>query len=94
LKQSLGLALALTLAFPGALPAYAASCKTLRGEWVGFGEKDTRKEAEARLDQAITEWGQHYNLTAVKAKGRKVSCGVYIEFLNEYLCTADATVCR
>jgi hypothetical protein len=72
----------------------APFCKTLKGEWVGFGEDDTRKEAEARLDKEIAAWAEHSSLAAVKPKDRKTDCNIYIEFLGEYRCKAEAAVCR
>lgn len=74
--------------------AEAAFCKTLKGEWVGFGEPDTRQEADSRLDKEIVAWREHYSIAAVKPKDRKVACSVYIQALNEYFCTAEAVVCR
>ena len=91
-RVCIGAALALCVTF--ASPSHAAFCKTLKGEWVGFGEDETRKEAESRLDNEIAAWRERYNVTAVKAKNRKSSCGVYLKILNEYLCTANAVVCR
>jgi hypothetical protein len=87
-------ALALSFAFAVASPAQAVFCKTLKGEWVGFGEDDTRKEAESRLDKELSVWGARYGITPVKAKDRKASCEIYLKALNEYLCTASASVCR
>ena len=86
--------LALFIAVAASPSQAAPFCKTLKGEWVGFGEADTRKEAESRLDSEIAAWGQRYQIAAVKAKNRKTSCGIYIKVLNEYSCTADAVVCR
>jgi hypothetical protein len=86
--------LAVVLIGLSSLTTQAAICKTLKGEWVGFGEKDTRQEAETRLDQEISGWKQRYSLASLKPKARKVSCKVYIQMLNEYECKAEATVCR
>ena len=85
----LGLALA-------ALPlneAAAANCKTLTGEYVAFGEESTRNYADAALDKAISDWETRTGLKAAP-KNRAMACKDYIQFLNEYLCTATATVCR
>jgi hypothetical protein len=71
----------------------APFCKTLKGESVGFGEPAAKKEAEEALDKEITTWAERYQVAA-KAKGRKVACQVYIEALNEFACTAEASVCR
>jgi hypothetical protein len=90
----LGVAMALTLMAASATPPQAAICKTLKGAWVGFGESGTRQEAETRLDKEITSWQQRYNLASLKPKNRKTACGIYIQFLNEYECTAEAVVCR
>jgi len=87
-------ALALLLLVALAAPAKAATCKTLKGEWVGFGEESPRKEAESRLDKEVADWSTRYNIAAAKTRNRKVSCQVYIQFLNEYACTAEADVCR
>lgn len=77
-----------------ALPAQAATCKTLSAAWVGFGEDPSRKEAELRLDQEVSAWQEKYNLASLKPKERKTACKIYIELLNEYECTAEAVVCR
>lgn len=82
------------LAFAPATSAEAAFCKTLKGEWVGFGEEDTRQEAESRLDKEVAGWRERYKIAAVKPKDRKTACSVYIQALNEYFCTAEAVVCR
>jgi hypothetical protein len=81
-------------AAPVAKTIPAPFCKTLKGEWVGFGEDGTRGEAESRLDQELANWGKRYSITPVKPKDRKVGCRVYMEVLNEYFCTAEAVVCR
>jgi|EndMetStandDraft_8_1072994.scaffolds.fasta_scaffold60244_3 hypothetical protein len=86
--------LMLCIAFAAASPAQAVFCKKLKGEWVGFGEDDTRKEAESRLDKEVATWGERYQITPVKAKNRKTSCEIYLKALNEYFCTANAEVCR
>ena len=99
-KSFAGALLALTfLAGQGAAaPAGAAKaqpfCKTLKGEWVGFGPDSTRKEAESRLDKEIASWRERYSLAGIKPKSRKVGCDIYLKALNEYLCTAEALVCR
>ena len=94
IKRSTGAMLALFVVMAAPPSQAAPFCKTLKGEWVGFGEDETRKEAESRLDGEIAAWGQRYQIAAVKAKSRKTSCGIYIKALNEYSCTADAVVCR
>jgi hypothetical protein len=78
---------------PATKPAKPANCKTLKGEFVGFGENSTRGDAEKSLDKQIASWEQRYSITA-KPKDRKVSCKVYIEWLNEYECAAEAVLCR
>jgi hypothetical protein len=88
-----GAALALLIA-ASAGEAEAAFCKTLKGEWVGFGEDGTRQEADSRLEKEIVAWREHYSIAAIKPKNRKTACSVYIQALNEYLCTAEAVVCR
>ena len=78
-----------------AAPASAAPfCKTLKGEWVGFGEADTRKEADSRLDREIDAWKQRYSQASAKPKDRRMACNIYIQPLNEYFCKAEAVVCR
>jgi hypothetical protein len=89
---ALVLAFALSLAL--GFSAQAQICKTLKGEWVGFGEDSPRKEAQSRLDKEIAAWGARYGLPLVKPRNRKVSCKVYLQALNEYECTAEAMVCR
>jgi hypothetical protein len=95
-KRSVGALMALCFFVAGPnTPSHAAPfCKTLKGEWVGFGESDARKEAELRLDKALAAWGERYSIMPVKTKSRKVTCAVYLKVLDEYFCTADAVVCR
>lgn len=73
--------------------AAAASCKTLTGKMVGFGVETVRHYAEQALDQEISAWEHRASFTA-KTKDRKTDCKIYIEWLNEYECTAQAQVCR
>ncbi len=73
--------------------AEAASCKTLKGEMVAFGEQSTRSYAESALDKAIVAWETRAGVKA-EPKDRKVSCKVYISVLNEFECKAEAVVCR
>lgn len=73
--------------------ANAARCETLKGEMVGFGETWTRETAEDKLTMAITEWETKTGKKA-SPRDRSVDCKVYIEFLNEFECTAEAVVCR
>ena len=60
---------------------------------VGFGEQTTRGDADKALDTVIAGWEQRSGLKA-KPKDRKIGCKVYIEWLNEFECTAEAVVCR
>ena len=83
-------AILLAAANPSAAAGY---CKTLKGEFVGFGEQTTRGDAEKALDRAIAAWETRAGLKS-KPKNRKVACKVYIEWLNEFECTAEAVVCR
>jgi len=78
---------------PAPKPAAAGYCKTLKGEFVGFGEDMTRGDAEKALDREIAAWEQRSGLKATP-KDRNVACKVYIEWLNEFECKAEATVCR
>jgi hypothetical protein len=94
IERSTGAILAIFIVMAASPLQAAPFCKTLKGEWVGFGEDDTRKEAESRLDGEIAAWGKRYQIATVKAKNRKTSCGIYIKALNEYSCIADAVVCR
>jgi hypothetical protein len=73
-------------------PASAASCKTLKGEMVGFGEASTRDYAESKLKKAIASWEERTGKKA-KPRNRTVDCKVYIKFLGEYECKAEAVVC-
>jgi hypothetical protein len=68
-------------------------CKTLTGAFVGFGEETTRGDAEKALDKEISTWEQRSGQKA-KQKDRKVGCKVYIGWLNEFECTAQAVLCR
>lgn len=90
----LGAAMALSMSVAFAMPSQAAICKTLKADWVGFGEPDTRQEAEARLDKEIAAWKERYSLAVLKPKKGKTACAIYIQFLNEYECKAEAVVCR
>jgi hypothetical protein len=76
-----------------AAPVSSKSCKTLKGEFVGFGEQSTKADAEAKLAAEIVAWETRTGLK-VQAKDRKLACKVYIKFLNEFECTAEAVVCR
>ena len=78
---------------PPAKPAPVGYCKTLKGEFVGFGEETTRGDAEHALDREITTWEQRSGMKAAP-KDRSVGCKVYIGWLNEFECKAEATVCR
>lgn len=77
---------------PAPRPA-AGYCKTLKGEFVGFGEQTTRGDAERALDKQIASWEERSGIKA-KPKERKVGCKVYIAWLNEFECTAEAVLCR
>lgn len=75
-------------------PASAAPfCKTLKGESVSFGEPAARKDAVKALEKEIKIWEERYN-TEVTTKDMKMTCDVYIQFLNEFACTAEAVACR
>ena len=78
---------------PAPKQAPSGYCKTLKGEFVGFGEQVTRGDAEKALDREIAAWEQRTGLKAAP-KGRNVACKVYIEWLNEFECKAEATLCR
>jgi hypothetical protein len=78
---------------PAPKPATSGYCKTLKGEFVGFGKDMTRGDAEKALDREIAAWEQRSGLKATP-KDRNVACKVYIEWLNEFECKAEATVCR
>ena len=78
---------------PAAKQSSAGYCKTLKGEFVGFGEQTTRGDAEKALEREIAAWEQLSRLKATP-KDRNVACKVYIEWLNEFECKAEATVCR
>jgi hypothetical protein len=73
--------------------ASAASCKTLKGEMVGFGKETSREYAESKLNKAIADWEDRTGKKATP-RNRTVDCKVYIDFLNEYDCKAEAVVCR
>lgn len=86
--------IALTALSAATLPAGAAGyCKTVTGAMVGFGEPATRADAQKALDKEIAVWEERAHLKA-KPKDRKVDCKVYIEWLNEFECTAQAQLCR
>ena len=78
---------------PAPKPAASGHCKTLKGEFVGFGEQTTRSDAEKALDHEIAAWEQRAGLKAMP-KDRNVACKVYIKWLDEFECKAEATVCR
>jgi len=79
-----------TMAYPAVAAHY---CKTLTGAFVGFGEQTTTGDADKALDKEIAAWEQRSGLKATP-KDRKVACKVYIDWLNEFECTAEAVVCR
>ncbi len=76
---------------PVPLPPHLA--KLSEGEMVGFGETASRKFAVSKLNKAIADWEERSGKTANPRK-RTVDCKVYIDFLNEYDCKAEAVVCR
>jgi hypothetical protein len=91
--MSLGAAVLMITAVACAVgPVSAASCKALKGEMVGFGEAATRDYAENKLKKAIASWEERTGKKA-KPRNRTVDCKVYIEFLGEYECKAEAVVC-
>lgn len=59
---------------------------------VGFGEASTRDYAENKLNKAIADWENKTGKQATPRK-RTIDCKVYINFLNEFECKAEATVC-
>jgi hypothetical protein len=65
----------------------------MTGKMVGWGVDDVRAYAERALDSEIAAWEHRSSFTA-QPKDRKTECKIYIEFLNEYECTAQAVVCR
>jgi hypothetical protein len=71
----------------------AATCETLKGEMVGFGEQSTRNLADEKLNEAISSWETRRKVKATPKK-QKLECKVYIDFLNEFECAAEAEVCR
>ncbi len=89
--------LSAALGFAAMVMAYgtadAATCKTLSGKMVGFGVESVRSYAEKALDQEIAAW-EHRASFIAKPKDRKTNCKIYIEWLNEFECTAQAVVCR
>ena len=60
---------------------------------VGFGEETTRVDAQKALDKEIATWEERAHVKAAP-KDRKVACKVYLEWLNEFECTAQAQLCR
>lgn len=90
--MSIGAAVFMIAVACAAGPVSAASCKTLKGEMVGFGEASTREYAESKLKKAIAGWEERTGKKA-KPRNRTVDCKVYIEFLGEYECKAEAVVC-
>ncbi|MBC8051291.1 MAG: hypothetical protein H7X92_14260 [Chitinophagales bacterium] len=69
-------------------------CKTLIGEMVTFGEQTTRESAVEKLDEAIAAFRAKPGNEQAIEKDRTLDCKVYIKWLNEYECTATATVCK
>lgn len=92
-RPSLAFAVMIALSFVMPPRAEAATCKTLTGEMVGFGEQPTKTEADEILSQKITAWEAKYSLKA-KPKNHKTVCKDYIKFLNEFECKAEAVLCR
>lgn len=68
-------------------------CKVLTGAMVGFGEQTTRGDALEKLDQEVAAFLTKPRNALAKETERTVECKVYIKWLNEFECTAQATLC-
>ncbi len=75
-------------------PKPGKKCTTLTGEMVFFGQEIPRNDAIRRLDEEIVAFRAKPGNEKAKESGRNVKCELYISVLNEYLCTAAATVCK
>lgn len=77
-----------------AAPATKDRCSTIARTALWFGQEDTRSSAVSSLNNAIAEWRAGAGNPKVKEVKRNVNCKVYLEFLNEYECTAQAVLCK
>ncbi len=87
------------LAVPGvrgepAAKAQKSRCKTFAEGMVFFGEESSRSSAVKKLDEAISSWRKLTGNTGAKEIKRTVDCKIAISLLNEYECTAEATLCK
>lgn len=92
-KTALAAACAAIMIAGSGMALAAPFCKTLKEAGVAVGEEASRNDANERLHMAINAWAERYKVPA-DAKNRATQCKVYIELLNEFECTAAATVCR
>jgi hypothetical protein len=73
----------------------SGACITIEEQFVGFGEETTRGDAIRKLDEAIAVLRlRRSRFAEATEKSRSVSCSVYIKWMNEFECTATATLCR
>ncbi|MDX2263900.1 MAG: hypothetical protein NW215_02865 [Hyphomicrobiales bacterium] len=70
------------------------SCATLTGAMVFFGQDITRADAVKRLDEEIGKHRAKPGNEAAKETSRTVECKPWLPLLNEYECTATATLCK
>ncbi len=75
-------------------PKPGKKCKTLTGEMVFFGQEIPRNDAIKRLDEEVVAFRAKPGNEKAVESGRNVKCEIYISVLNEYLCTAEATLCK
>ncbi len=70
------------------------TCKTLTGAMVFFGEEITRSDAVKRLDEEVAAFRAKPGNEKASETSRTVECKIFIKLLNEYECTAQATLCK
>jgi hypothetical protein len=80
----------------GAKPRAAVGprCKTFKGEMVHFGERATRDIALQKLDEEIAAHRAKPGNETARESIRSIECKLYLKALNEYECTAVATLCK
>jgi hypothetical protein len=70
-------------------------CITLEEKMIDFGEETSRKAAFAKLDSSIAILHKaRPRYASAKEKHRDAKCVTYLKTLNEFECTAEATLCR
>jgi hypothetical protein len=71
------------------------NCVTIEEKMIGFGEQSSKADAFSKLDSSIAILHvRRPRYATAKEKSRDAQCVVYLKALNEFECTAQATLCR